>query len=327
MGERPFRRRFAIQGSENSGCLPAMSPEDDKHAKAGEPWQRRRAGLALGAALLAGGAAVVLLRSVGEPFSPEPQAVPQVWTGGAAAAGDLEEQGSIAARVEQTLRGEANDSTFEDRSLVWRFLRESFGAPILSPSVDWFAADEALTWLRGAVGAGLEIEAELMRLGGDRSLSESLRCFALQHLGMWAEEHPLRHGTVEELRVVTGEVLAAGVSGNALRILHRSSVLPAENQWLRTCVLGMLENPDCPSERRVAALQIAVELEALEVESVARKLVEPSRPVAERVSAFLALGHLGNRETLQWLGSQPRPLETLVLEARDRAFLNLEKRL
>jgi hypothetical protein len=283
--------------------------------------------LAVCTALLAGGAAVLLVRSAREPFSPKPLAVSQVQAGVAAVEGDLETQGNIAARVEQTLRGEANDSTLEDRSLVWRFLRESFGASTLSPGVDWFAADEALTWLRGAVGAGPEIEAELMRLGGDRSLSDSLRCFALQHLGMWAEEHPLCHGTVEELRVVTGEVLASGVSGNALRILNRCRSLPAEEQWLRTCVLGILENPDCPSERRVAALQIAVELEALEVEPVARKLVEPSRPVAERVSAFLALGRLGNRETLRWLGSQPRPLETLVLEARDRAFLNLEKRL
>ena len=303
-----------------------MSPENDGQQKAGEPWWKRSAGLALIAALLVGGTATWLSRSRGERISFERGVASGPRGGGAAVLEvDLEEKPEISAWMGQVLRGEAKDSTVDDRRLVWMFLGKCSEVATPVQSVDWFGVDEALTWLRGAVDAAPEIEVGLTNLGCNRSGSESLRCFALQHLGMWAEEHPLGEKTVAQLRLATGEMLAGGVSGAALRILNRTRSRPAEGAWLRARVLELLENEDSPTEQRVAALQIAVELDAIEVEPVARRLAEPRQQVAERVGAFLALGRLGNEETLRWLNSQPQPVETLVLEAKERALLQLAR--
>lgn len=266
------------------------------------------------------------LRSRGEQTLFETGEVSGAQGWGVAGARDQNDLPEGSTGVTQLLRSEANDSSLEDRRLVWMFLREGCGVETPGRSVDWFAADEALTWLREAVDAAPEIEVELMRLGGDRSLSEALRCFALQHLGMWAEGHPLGAGTLAQLRVAAEDALAGGVGGAALRILNRQRVLPAEEEWIRTRVLELLKAVDCSTEQRVAALQIAVELEAGEVESLARRLTEPGRQIAERVNAFLALGRLGNHETLRWLSAQPLPHEALVSEAREKALLALAKR-
>lgn len=306
-----------------------MSPERDGLKGIRELWQKRHPGVALFAAVLVGGAGVWCLREKGgRPSSLERQLEEVAPVGGAVVTVpvdvDFEGQPGSAAWVWQILRGEAKDSTPEDREGVWAFLREGFGAA--TQNLNWFAADEALTWLRGAVAAASEIESGLMSLGGDRSLSESLRCFALQHLGIWAEEHRLGAEVVAQLRAATGEVQSGGVGGAALRVLNRIRTSPAEEAWLRTRVVELLENVDCSPEQRVAALQIAVELDAVAVEPVARKLVAPSRQVSERVNAFFALGRLGNEETLRWLSSQAQPAEALVLEAKERAIRNLATR-
>jgi hypothetical protein len=306
-----------------------MNPERDGLKEFRELWRKRHPKVALFAALLVGGSGAWCLREkAGRTSSLRGQLWEVEPVGGAVVvepvAAELEGQPGRAAGVGQILRSEANDATPEDREGVWAFLRESFGAATESP--DWFVVDEALTWLRGAVAAAPEIEAGLMSLGGDRSLSESLRCFALQHLGMWAEEHRLDAGVVAQLRAATGELQAGGVGGAALRVLNRMRASPADEAWLRARVVELVENVDCSPEQRVAALQIAVELDAVSVEPIARKLVEPSRQVSERVNAFLALGRLGNAETLRWISSQTRPVEALVLEARERAVRNLATR-
>lgn len=304
-----------------------MSSTNDVALKAGKSW-RRHPVVALLVALFVGGSAALVLRNRGgisvEKVGDSPGRNMPV-----ASDGGWEELGGLSARVEQILRAEAAASTGEDRRLVWEYLRACGEAPDPGRGVDWFGVDEALSWVRGASEAPAEIEAELTSLGRDGMLCESLRCFALQHLGMWAEEHPLGAVTVEQLRAVTDEAdeaLVGGVGAAALRVLNRIRSQPSDAQWLRVRVLGLLEKMQCHPEQRVAALQIAVELEATEVEPAARKLSEPNRQVAERVNAFLALGRLGNRETLRWLGSQPRPAETLVLEARAQAMVELAKR-
>ena len=282
--------------------------------------------MALSAAMLVGGTALWFSRNSEERFFGGTGVVSGARGGSGARVWNQQELLEDPPCVAQLLRSEASNSTLEDRKLVWMFLRQECGAEGPGRSVDWFAADEAFTWLRGAEVAAPEIEAELMSLGGDQSLSEGLRCFALQHLGMWAEGHPLGARTVAQLRAATGEALAGGVGGLALRVLNRMKTSSAEEEWLRVRVSELLEAVDCPTEQRVAALQIAVELGAAEVEPFARKFVEPGRQVVERVNALLALGRLGNQETLRWLMSQPHPHEALVLEARERALLFLAKR-
>ncbi len=310
---------------------PPESPAPMKHAQDGpaewmEIWRRRRPGLALLVALLVGGTAAGFLRYRGQRFFSEMGGVSSAQVGVVEDGGASEGQLEGANVVAELLRSEANDSSIEERRQVWTFLRECCGENTPGRSVDWVAVDEALTWLRGAVDAAPEIEAELMRLGGNRSLPETLRVFALQHLGMWAEGHPLGAETLAQLRAATGELAAGGAGGAALRILNRLRVLSEDEEWLRGRVCELLAAVDCSTEQRVAALQVAVELEAAEVEPLARKLAEPGRQVAERVNAFLALGRLGDHETLRWLGSQPPPRESLVLEAKQRALRCLAKR-
>lgn len=267
-----------------------------------------------------------VLRDKGEEISSESWVVSAGRNDGVSVGGDLEDFPRHSSWVGEVLRRDVNGSTSQDRQLLWRFLRESCSAENGGRSPEWFDADEVLTWLRGAPGEAAEIEAGLMHLSLDQSLSGSLRCLALRHLGMWAEEHPLGEETVVQLRAATGARMESGVGAAALCVLHRMRPSSGNKDWLRARILELLEDGNCPPEQRVAAFQIAVELNAAEVEPVARKFVAPSRAVAERVSAFLALGRLGNRETLQWLRVQPLPIEVLVLEARERALLNLANR-
>jgi hypothetical protein len=306
-----------------------MRNGQEESARWMEIWRRRRrSGLALFVGLFVGGTAARFLQHRGERFFSEADGVHLSRPIGPAAGegGDQEPFLRHPSGVAELLRGEAKDSSMADRRQVWTFLREHCGGETPDSSVDWFAVDEALTWLRGAVEAAPEIEAELVGLAGDRALPEALRCFALQHLGMWVEEHPLGPDALAHLKAATGECASGGVGGAALRILNRLKVFPEDEAWLRGRVLEVLAAVDCSAEQRVAALQIAVELDAAEVESLARRYVEPGRQVAERVNAFLALGRLGNHETLRWLGSLPQPRESLVLEAKERALRELAKR-
>jgi hypothetical protein len=303
-----------------------MNRESGWRAKLSEAWRGRGPGAALLAALLAGGAASWTFRNKGEGIPVEGWAVSVGRSGGASSPVESEDSTGTSSWVGEVLRRDANVSTSEDRQPVWMFLRECCGTENSGLNPEWFDADEALTWLRGAPGAASEIEAGLMSLAGNLSLSGSLRCLALRHLGIWAEEQPLGLETLVKLRAVTGERVVTGVGAAALQVLHRMRSSAVERDWLRARVLELLEDGDCPLEQRVAALQIAVELDVKEVEPVARRFVAPSRQVTERVSAFLALGRLGNGETLRWLRVQAPPVEALVLEARERALLNLAGR-
>jgi len=318
---------LAILGHENVFEAPeAMNAESGWIAKLSEAWSRRRAGAPLFAALLAGGVAAWTVRDKGTGIPSEPREVFADQSGGVSiAVGSGESEGS-PSWVGEVLRRDAKGATSEDRRLLWMFLRGCCGAETGGRSPEWFDADEALTWLRGAPGAAFEVESGLRSLGGDQSLSESLRCLALMHLGMLAEEQPLGLETVVQLRAATGERLARGVGAAALRVLHRMHSPTGDNEWLRARVLELIKDGSCPPEQRVEALQIATELDVKEVEPFVREIVDPSRQVAERASAFLALGRLGNGETLRWLRMQPQPVEALVLEARERALLNLTKR-
>jgi hypothetical protein len=192
--------------------------------------------------------------------------------------------------------------------------------------VDWFGIDEALTWLRGAGVAPEEIESGLMHLGENPLLSEMLRCLALQHLGAWAEEHQTGVAVAEGLRALAADFQSGTVGCAALRVLLRIRSEPGDSLWVRNMALDWMEREDCIPERRLAAIEVAVDLHVPEAEPNARKLVAPARLVAERVGGFLALGELGNGKTLQWILAQPVPTEVLVAEARNIALTKLANR-
>jgi hypothetical protein len=303
----------------------AVSPVRCWLLKLSEVWRQRRPAMALWAALLTGGAAVWFLRIKGEGVSVEASVVSVELRQTTALVSDSEEPFDTPIWLPEVLRKDPEGSTTEDRRLLWEFLRKCCGVENGGRNPDWFEADEVLCWLRGAYEAASEVESELVNLGGNPSLLGSIRCLALNHLGRMSEERVLGVETVAQLRSATGERLARGVGAAALRVLHRMRSSSGDREWLRARVLELLEDADCPPEQRVAALEVAVELDAGEVESIARKLVDPRRQAAERVSAFVALGRLGNGETLRWLRAQPLPVEALVLEARERAVLNLTK--
>ncbi len=289
--------------------------------------QHRSFGVALCAGLLVGGGGLWVLRQRTELPGEHTRGVPLIPLGGRADEGsEVDDPFVFSGLPGQVLRTRASDSTAEDRQVIWQFLRDNFSGENGSRGVNWFEADEALTWLRGASFAPLEVEEGLIELAADRSLLEPLRCFALHHLGMWAEAHDVGIPTLERLRSLVEARQTGATATAALRVLNRVSSSPQGTDWLRDRVVRLVGTDVCPSDQRVAALQIAVELGAAEVELFARRLVDPGRQHAERVNAFLAMGHLGNHDTLRWIESQPEPVEILVKEARQSALRSLAGR-
>lgn len=316
------------KGSENLRCLVcSVEWEGGVVVSFLRLRQHRSFGAALCAGLLVGGGGMWVLRQRTElPFENTRGGALSALGGGADEGGEVDDPFVFSGLPGQVLRTRATDSTAEDRQVIWQFLKENFGSKSGSRDVNWFEADEALTWLRGASVASLEVEAGLIELAADKSLLEPLRCFALHHLGMWAEAHDVGFSTLERLRSLVEEQQTGATPTAALRVLNRVSSSPQSADWLRDLVVRLVGIDSCPSDQRVAALQIAVELGATEVEPFARLLVDPTRQHSERVNAFLAMGHLGNQETLRWIESQPEPLEILVKEARQAALRSLAGR-
>ena len=290
----------------------------------GEGWQWRNVGGALGTALLVG--AVV----VGNLHRKKPGMAERGTEQRADRTHLLQMESMDAAPtvepsdwIVQILRSDAEISTREERARVWSFLEKCCTNVSRPEEGDWFEIDEALFWLRGAKQVPTEVEAGLIEIGSNPVLSQTLRCFVLQHLGDWAEEHPMSRTTIEKLRAVASGMDARGAGSVALRVLNRCRSLRGDEEWLGAKVTGLLGNEDASTEQRVAALQIAVELGVTMVEPLARKFVASGRQVGERVNAFFALGRLGNHETLRWISAQPPPTEALVQEARERAIQSL----
>lgn len=289
---------------------------------------RKHFGLALVAALLASASVSGLLREREGIFRHKPRLESDARGSGGAGArpvgGEVEE---LPDPVSQILRADANDSTPEDRGIIWQFLRETCVERRRVAGVNWMEVDEALTWLRCASPAAPETEEALLEIASDDTLLEPLRCFALHHLGVLADTQRVESSTLVRLRSLA-EAPEGGATGSAaLRVLNRLCSSPCEFEWLRRRVLQVLDEETVgPAESRVVALQIAIELGAREIEPHARRLVSAGRQHAERVAAFHALAQLGNRETLLWIHSQPEPFEVLVKDARQTAISRLADR-
>ncbi len=290
------------------------------------PRGRKQFGKALVAALIAGGVGLGIVREAAvAPCREEGAEKPVPDRGGIAVRGE-EVDIEFPDLVLQVLRTDANESSEGDRRVIWDYLGESCRVEGRR-GVNWLEVDEALTWLRGALATAPELEGMFLQTASDTGLLEPLRCFALHHLGAWAERRCVEVSTVIQLRSLAESSQSGAVGAAALRVLNALRSSSDENQWLRGRILQLLNaKATGPSEQRVVALQIAVELEAGEVEPFARELVSPSCQQAERVAAFLALGHLGDRETLRWIKSQPEPFEAIVKDAKGIATSRLAGR-
>jgi hypothetical protein len=283
--------------------------------------KRESFGLALLAALLAGGGGFWVLRSKTIVVPAKSDGAGLIVAGDhASGSGESDETTPVSDLLRQILRTDARDSSIEDREVIWRLLKENYRAQSGAESVNWFEVDESLAWLRGARAEDPEIESGLIGIAADKSLLEQARCFALQHLGIWAEQNAVGATTVQQLRALAEDMQCRPVASAALRVLTRLRASSEDTQWLRDKIVRLLETSDCPSVQSVAALHIAVELGAAEVEPFARRLTAPGCQQAQRVNAFLALGCLGTRDTLRWIQSQPEPVEILVKEARQTAL-------
>jgi hypothetical protein len=223
----------------------------------------------------------------------------------------------------QMLRSDAREATFADRRRVWMFVSECGAKSSPNPTVNWLGIDEALFWLRGATQVPDEIETGLMRIGAAMDASESLRCFALQHLGVWSEENPMSETTIAQLRVVACDTSAGGAGALALQVLNLRRTSRSDEEWLVSKIAGLLAGNGSSLEQSVAALQIAVDLGAAELEPLARKFAPVGRHVFEQVSAYFALGRLGNTHTLKWIEDHPLSDNALVKEARELAVKSL----
>ncbi len=295
--------------------------------KAAGPRGRKNFGLALGTALIAGGVGLGILREAGVVTRPEVGEVQMAAERAGPVVPDEDVFVETPDLVWQVLRTDANQSTVEDRRVIWNFLRQSCRAEERRVGVNWMEVDEALTWLRSAEATVPELEGTLLQTASDSALLEPLRCFALHHLGVWAQRHSVEFSTVMQLRWLTEFSQSGAVVSAALRVLNELRSSPDEEEWLRMRILQLLdEKAGGSSEQRVVALQIAVELGAGEAEPFARGLALTSRQPAERVAAFLALGHLGDWETLRWINSQAEPFETLVKDAKRVATMRLAGR-
>ncbi len=226
----------------------------------------------------------------------------------------------------QMLRSDARDASFADRGRVWMFVCECGAKLSSNHAVDWLEIDEALFWLRGATHVPEEIETGLMRIGAATDAAESLRCFALQHLGIWSGENRMSETTLAQLRVVACDTGAGCAGALALHVLNLRRSSRADDEWLFSKIADVLSNEGSCLEQREAAFQIAVDLGASEMEPLIRKFAAVGRHVSEQVSAYFALGRLGNAQTLRWIGNNPVPDSALLQEARERALNSLQHR-
>jgi hypothetical protein len=321
-----FRRASSDSGGETLEPYLPLNLIFETFSRMKEAWRRRGPGLVLGVALAAGGLTAWMLPNRPSGIPPEKQLVQRFSISGAGGGVEEVEEPFFPERIAEIVRVDPSASTVEDRASVWAYIRETCRVGVSSGGVDWFGIDEALTWLRGASVAPKEIESGLMHLGENPLLLEMLRCLALQHLGAWAEEHQTGAAVAEDLRAIAGDPQSGAVGCAAFKILHRIRSGPEDSLWLRDTAMQWMQREDCAPERRLAAIEAAVDLHVSEAEPNARKLIAPSRLVAERVGGFLALGELGNGTTRQWILDQPVPTEVLVAEARKIALTKLAKR-
>lgn len=229
--------------------------------------------------------------------------------------------------VAEILRTDPRGTQREDRAPVWAFLQRLEGL-IPGKEGEWFlGADEALSWLRGADQAASEIENGLIGLALEEKLPSSLREYALQHLGVWAEEHSPSCVVKETLKNVSLAEEASPLSGIALSALFRSSFGPQETAWIHHHGLHLAASRLTHPLSRSIALQILGQSRAAGAEPIARALFqEATSSVREKIEALQVLRWVGTRETLEWLSSFSEASELLTATAQRQTLETLRDR-
>lgn len=228
--------------------------------------------------------------------------------------------------IAETLRTDPRGTQEEDRSRVWLFLKEAEGWKTENETEWLLGADEALSWLRGATQAAAEIEKDLCSLVLAQNLPSSLREYALQHLGLWAEEHASGVGVLETLKQAFLSEKTSALAGIALAGLYRSRFSTQEAAWIQTSSLALASSTTANPRARTAALQILAQSGVREAEPIARALLSKGATIDEKISALGVLGSIGNAETLGWLTSFAKDPEPLTATAHQQALRLLRSR-
>ena len=245
----------------------------------------------------------------------------------------LEEKTGVEAREErtpkeiaETLRTDPRGTQREDRTSVWAFLKNGEGRKAEKETEWLLGADEALSWLRGAEQAAPEIESGLSSLALDQNLPPALREYALQHLGIWAEEHAAGMQVLETFKQVFLAEKTSSVAGIALTALFRSCFGTRETAWIQTQATSLASSRDANPSARAAALQILGQKGAPEAEPIARSFMTKEATIHEKISALQVLGRVGTSETLGWLSSFSEEREPLTAAAQRQAVQTLRAR-
>ena len=283
-------------------------------------WSSRQQGARAGRALTA-------------PLTNENSATPSakplraVYRAGASVA---DEGGEPTARtpavVAEVLRRAPQDATDDERALVWGFLRDASQGSAEGEALWLVGADEALSWLRGATQSGDEVETGFVELVQNTKIPAALRDFALQHLGIWAEEHAAGPLVLLALQTLVTAESASPLAGHALQALCRSCFAPNAVLWIRRAALQLATNPNAHPQSKIAAIEAAGHCGFEEIEPPARELLIHAQTVTERITALQVLGWVGSRGTLEWLETQPLFTEVLTAAAQKQALRTLRQR-
>jgi len=259
--------------------------------------------------------------------TPAAKALQAGYETGGPVADELEENAArTPAVVAEVLRRAPQDATDDERALVWGFLRDASQWSAEGEALWLLGADEALSWLRGATQSGDEVETGFVELVQSTRIPAALRDFALQHLGIWAEEHAAGPRVLEALQTLVTAESTSPLAGHALQALCRSCFAPDAVLWIRNAALQLATNPNAHPQSKVAAIEAAGHCGFEEIETPARELLAHAQTVNERVTALQVLGWVGSRGTLEWLEPQPVFTEILTAAAQKQALRTLRKR-
>ena len=229
------------------------------------------------------------------------------------------------------LNTDPSKSDAELRAPVWAFLRQAWKYDPAQEGEWLLGVDEALHWLRcGAVSAASvsEVENGLVNLVADTSLPEAEREFALLHLGgcnLSAQGTAL---VVKLLSNVMEGDVTRPLCGAALIAI--AEINPDDTHlWAlaRKCALQMAASPAAHVRNRISAFEVVAAKGWVEVEPVICERLCITRNVAERVSAFDALGSIGSADTLHWIETLPTENDAVCAAARDKSMQAVMSRL
>ena len=229
--------------------------------------------------------------------------------------------------IAEILRTDPRGTQQQDRVPVWEFLRTSGGLRAEKEASWLLGADEALSWLRGAEQAASEVETGLAALALDVNLPPALREYAVQHLGLWSEEHAAEPDVLSAFKHVFLSEQTSALAGVALTALCRSCFGPSETEWIQMQALRLALSSTAHPAARTAALQILAQSEGREVEPIARSFFSKAATVHEKISALEVLGKVGTSDTLSWLTAVSEDAEPLTASAQRQALQTLKGRL